>query len=243
MADDNERDQPVSAEGAESAAADPESEPADLPARIDAGVARILQAFEEKLKYDASKQQAVDRLHSELQGHRAGLVEKVARPFIFGMIRHHAEIGKLLAGLRDIPKDELSPVKFGRLLKSLDYTRQAEPITDGVITCPAYFGFAQKEATRQAGEIAGLNVRYVIPEPTAAAVFYGMSEPAAGDQTVLVYDLGPADIPRPVPELYSPRGTDWREHGAALNPEGKRPRTGRETGGAKEDALLPSTSC
>ncbi len=54
----------------------------------------------------------------------------------------------------------------------------------------------------------------------------------------------PADIPRPVPELYSPRGTDWRQHGAALNSEGKRARTGRETGGAKEDALLPSsTSC
>ena len=124
MADDNDRDQSVSAEGAESAAGEsapaaPKSEPTDLPARIDAGVARILQAFEEKLKYDASKQQAVDRLYSELQGHRAGLVEKAARPFIFGMIRHHAEIGKLLAGLRDAPEDQLSPVKFGRLLESL----------------------------------------------------------------------------------------------------------------------------
>ena len=138
MADDNDRDQPASAEGAESAvrasaAADPESEPADLPARIDAGVARILQAFEEKLKYDASKQQAVDRLHSELQGHRAGLVEKAARPFIFGMIRHHAEIGKLLAGLRDIPEDELSPVKFGRLLESLQEDVEEVLAENGVV--------------------------------------------------------------------------------------------------------------
>ena len=71
-----------------------------------------------------------------------------------------------------------------------EYTRQQDPITDVVITCPAYFGVRAREATRQAGELAGLNVRYVIPEPTAAAVFYGMEEEGSGDQTVLVYDLG-----------------------------------------------------
>ena len=71
-----------------------------------------------------------------------------------------------------------------------DYTRQQEPIKDVVITCPAYFGLSQKEATRQAGEIAGLNVRYVIPEPTAAAIFYGMTDDTSRNQTVLVYDLG-----------------------------------------------------
>ena len=63
-----------------------------------------------------------------------------------------------------------------------------DTIKDVVITCPAYFGVTRKEATRQAGELAGLNVRYVIPEPTAAAIAYGIekSEP----QTILVYDLG-----------------------------------------------------
>ena len=68
-------------------------------------------------------------------------------------------------------------------------TITGDEITDVVITCPAYFGVAQKEATKQAGTIAGLNVRYVIPEPTAAAVAFGMLE-ASGDQTILVYDLG-----------------------------------------------------
>lgn len=63
-----------------------------------------------------------------------------------------------------------------------------EDITDVVITCPAYFGIEQKEATRQAGEIAGLNVHYIIPEPTAAAIAYGMQQER--DQTLLVYDLG-----------------------------------------------------
>ena len=61
-------------------------------------------------------------------------------------------------------------------------------IKDVVITVPAYFGVNQKEATKQAGELAGLNVLYVIPEPTAAAISYGMEQKE--DQVVLVYDLG-----------------------------------------------------
>jgi molecular chaperone DnaK (HSP70) len=63
-----------------------------------------------------------------------------------------------------------------------------DTIEDVVITCPAYFGPVQKNATREAGILAGLNVLYVIPEPTAAALAYGFT-PAA-DQNVLVYDLG-----------------------------------------------------
>ena len=63
-----------------------------------------------------------------------------------------------------------------------------DAIKDVVITCPAYFGLNQKEATKQAGIIAGLNVLYVIPEPTAAALAYGMEQEQ--DQVILVYDLG-----------------------------------------------------
>ena len=63
-----------------------------------------------------------------------------------------------------------------------------DTIKDVVITVPAYFGLNQKEATKQAGELAGLNVLYVIPEPTAAAIAYGLDEEE--EQIVLVYDLG-----------------------------------------------------
>ncbi|SMF55218.1 Molecular chaperone DnaK (HSP70) [Azospirillum oryzae] len=63
-----------------------------------------------------------------------------------------------------------------------------EPVCDVIITCPAYFGTTEKEATRQAGILAGLNVHYVIPEPTAAAIAYGMATDK--EQVVLVYDLG-----------------------------------------------------
>ena len=97
------------------------------------------------------------------------------------------------SGVADAPltPQEVSAHILRKLVQDAqDYTRQDEPIKDVVITCPAYFGFSQKEATRQAGELAGLNVRYVIPEPTAAAIFYGMTDDATGNQTVLVYDLG-----------------------------------------------------
>ena len=62
------------------------------------------------------------------------------------------------------------------------------PVKDVVITCPAYFGIAQREATVRAGEIAGLTVHEVINEPTAAAIMYGLQNEQ--DQVVLVYDLG-----------------------------------------------------
>jgi molecular chaperone DnaK len=63
-----------------------------------------------------------------------------------------------------------------------------ESVTDAVITVPAYFSDAQRQATKEAGEIAGLNVQRIINEPTAAALAYGLDKEA--DQTILVFDLG-----------------------------------------------------
>ena len=91
----------------------------ELADRIDAAVDRILEAFEEKLKYDQSKQQVIDRLHDELRGHRADLVAQAAGPFIFGMIRHHGEIGKLLSAVRDGPAGDVPSAKVCELLESL----------------------------------------------------------------------------------------------------------------------------
>lgn len=62
-------------------------------------------------------------------------------------------------------------------------------VKDVVITCPAYFGTAERTATKNAGEIAGLNVLEVISEPTAAAIFYGCTKEQES-KTILVYDLG-----------------------------------------------------
>ncbi len=64
-----------------------------------------------------------------------------------------------------------------------------EPVTDAVITTPAYFNDAQRQATKEAGEIAGLNVLRIVNEPTAAALAYGLDK-GETDQTILVFDLG-----------------------------------------------------
>ena len=63
-----------------------------------------------------------------------------------------------------------------------------EKVTDAVITVPAYFDDSQRQATKQAGEIAGLNVQRIVNEPTAAALAYGMDK--KGNETIAVYDLG-----------------------------------------------------
>jgi molecular chaperone DnaK (HSP70) len=66
-----------------------------------------------------------------------------------------------------------------------------ETLTDVVITCPAYFSFKEREATKRAGEIAGLNVLRIINEPTAAAFAYGVKpNDNSADRFILVYDLG-----------------------------------------------------
>ncbi|MBQ7766303.1 MAG: Hsp70 family protein [Lachnospiraceae bacterium] len=74
-------------------------------------------------------------------------------------------------------------------LKQTGVIKDGEEVKDVVITCPAYFGMNEKQATKTAGELAGLNVLNIINEPTAAAISYGVS---GGDknETVLVYDLG-----------------------------------------------------
>ena len=65
-----------------------------------------------------------------------------------------------------------------------------EDVKDAVITVPAYFNDAQRQATKDAGLIAGLNVLRIINEPTAAAIAYGLDKKGAGERNVLIFDLG-----------------------------------------------------
>jgi molecular chaperone DnaK len=90
-------------------------------------------------------------------------------------------------------KNRSAPEVSALILKCLaeDAEMQTgEPVRDVVITVPAYFGDAQRQATRAAGEIAELNVVDVINEPTAAAFSYGFAQGGESEETVLVYDLG-----------------------------------------------------
>ena len=79
----------------------------------------------------------------------------------------------------------------GRILQKLKRDAEAflgEPVTEAVITVPAYFGDAQRQATKEAGQIAGLEVLRIVNEPTAASLAYGMDK--NNDQQILVFDLG-----------------------------------------------------
>ncbi len=84
------------------------------------------------------------------------------------------------------------PEVSARVLMKMKKTAEdylGEKVTDAVITVPAYFNDSQRQATKDAGKIAGLNVRRIINEPTAAALAYGMDK-KSGDRKIAVYDLG-----------------------------------------------------
>jgi molecular chaperone DnaK len=84
------------------------------------------------------------------------------------------------------------PQVSAEVLKKMKKTAEdylGEPVTEAVITVPAYFNDSQRQATKDAGRIAGLEVKRIINEPTAAALAYGMDK-SRGDKTIAVYDLG-----------------------------------------------------
>jgi len=93
----------------------------------------------------------------------------------------------------EVNGQKMSPPQISaEILKKMKKTAEdylGETVTEAVITVPAYFNDSQRQATKDAGRIAGLDVKRIINEPTAAALAYGMDK-AKGDHTVIVYDLG-----------------------------------------------------
>ncbi|APP02955.1 molecular chaperone DnaK [Lactobacillus delbrueckii] len=108
---------------------------------------------------------------------------------IVSIKRHMGESDyKVKVGDKSYTPQEISAMILQYIKKfSEDYL--GEPVTDAVITVPAYFNDAQRQATKDAGKIAGLNVQRIINEPTASALAYGLDKDE-DDETVLVYDLG-----------------------------------------------------
>ncbi|AEI08452.1 Molecular chaperone [Corynebacterium resistens DSM 45100] len=102
--------------------------------------------------------------------------------------RHIGEDWKTTIDEKDYTAQEISARTLMKLKRDAE-SYLGEDVTDAVITVPAYFNDAQRQATKDAGQIAGLNVLRIVNEPTAAALAYGL-EKGDKEQTILVFDLG-----------------------------------------------------
>jgi molecular chaperone DnaK len=101
--------------------------------------------------------------------------------------RHMGTDWKTKIDDKDFTPQQISAFVLQKLKRDAE-SYLGETVTDAVITVPAYFSDAQRQATKEAGEIAGLNVSRIVNEPTAAALAYGLDKES--DQTILVFDLG-----------------------------------------------------
>jgi molecular chaperone DnaK len=115
-----------------------------------------------------------------------GEVQRDLKQFPFE-VKQSGDAVKVAMGGKDYAPEEISAMVLQKLKADAE-ARLGEKITEAVITVPAYFDDSQRQATKVAGEIAGLNVRRIINEPTAAALAYGFDHKK--DEKIVVYDLG-----------------------------------------------------
>ncbi len=107
---------------------------------------------------------------------------------VISIKRHMGSDYKVKVDDKSYSPQEISAMILTKLKKDAE-AYLGEPVKDAVITCPAYFTDSQRQATKDAGKIAGLNVLRIINEPTAAALSYGLDKDSAS-HTVMIYDLG-----------------------------------------------------
>ena len=143
---------------------------------------------------DPAKRQAITNPHNTIMsvkrfmGHKWDEVTSEAGHWSYKVIKGDNNTVRLDIDGRPYTPQEISAMILQKMKKTAeDYLGQE--VTEAVITVPAYFNDAQRQATKEAGEIAGLNVRRIINEPTAAALAYGLDKKHK-DQKIAVFDLG-----------------------------------------------------
>jgi molecular chaperone DnaK len=151
----------------------------------------------ERLVGDAAKRQAVTNPKNTLYAVKRLIgrkfedaeVQKDIDMMPFTIMK--ADNGDAWVGVRD---QKLAPPQVSaEVLRKMKKTAEdylGEEVTEAVITVPAYFNDSQRQATKDAGRIAGLDVKRIINEPTAAALAFGMDKAEKGDRKIAVYDLG-----------------------------------------------------
>src|SRR5450755_1413849 len=143
---------------------------------------------------DPAKRQAITNPHNTIMsvkrfmGHKWDEITSEAGHWGYKLVKGENNTVRIDIDGRQYSPQEISAMILQKMKKTAeDYLGQE--VTDAVITVPAYFNDAQRQATKEAGEIAGLNVRRIVNEPTAAALAYGLDK-AGKDEKIAVFDLG-----------------------------------------------------
>ena len=146
----------------------------------------------ERLVGQVAKRQAITNPENTIfsikrfMGRRFDEVNDEMKMVPFKVVQQGDHVGVIAQGKEYTPP-EVSAMILQKLKKSAE-AYLGEPVTEAVITVPAYFNDAQRQATKDAGKIAGLDVKRIVNEPTAAALAYGLDKKK--DETIAVYDFG-----------------------------------------------------
>jgi L1 cell adhesion molecule like protein len=121
-----------------------------------------------------------EKVQSDMKHFSYNVINKEGKPFIEVDYKGETKV---------FAPEEISSMVLAKM-KEIAEAYLGETVTDAVITVPAYFNDSQRQATKDAGTIAGLNVLRIINEPTAAAIAYGLDKKQTGEKNVLIFDCG-----------------------------------------------------
>jgi L1 cell adhesion molecule like protein len=121
-----------------------------------------------------------EKVQSDIKHFSYNVISRENKPFIEVEFKGETKV---------FAPEEISSMVLGKM-KEIAEAYIGSPVTDAVITVPAYFNDSQRQATKDAGTIAGLNVIRIINEPTAAAIAYGLDKKSDGEKNVIIIDLG-----------------------------------------------------